>query len=1006
MLATIKKVRNGKRLAGKIPLHIANSPFAPWRRHVSRAALHSTSTKHSMMVRGSSTAATTMDPYDEVYKGSESTAASSTTPVGISNDIKTMRRALEEAQNRDVTAKAALAKSDKVILELRSDIKSLKKQIEKLTAEKEQGDAMQAKYRHELERLQQSAEYSLQNQQESHNKSLQDLKSQLAKRENGQSRDSLVGELQVQLDRAHAQLLTSDMVRKELEDTLEAEQYTWDLRVQDQERTIATLQQECRTLREDLEHCRSQWKEAEEGWTRELQELQSNNASRSTPAGTGTSQDAQILQERLTLLEEEREELQACLDEAMQELEAVDQELRASPGSAVEPLVHLYQWLLDRSDSSAKEIPTTTNELVDVIQAHIESIPSANLVSNTDAALKVAELEAEISVFRGDIKARDESNAELRTSLKEAVALLKPLQDAVAKSEQEKKDLQEQLKAISNQVDMTKEIDKRDRQIEDLQGEVRELMDELILVKQSSKESPERTSRSLQASGEEGAEDRNMFSSPSSLSKAREDLKAKRESEAALQQMLKNAQGRFHALHKENHSVEAQNQALRDRIQELEAELERLEVKNEETVRRNVAAEMIEGTVQQLEQEIKGYQEELQLKEEEVIRLEEELSLLKEKILAHEKTESKMKAQLEELKETSDRIEDMEGELSAAKGDLEAHKEAETVLAKSLKQAVGLLRPLETHLETAEQEKRELRRELKTLKKRLAKLESVDSESRSLALSLPNEVEMHDRELPGTARKLEQENHALEEVPQNSRALSGGGQNDRNHLRLKENLVELNSRYEVTQNKLERAVVENNALIDALKHKESDERKIEAELRDLREELMRSNHALENAKYIATSALVKVEELTMENVARMSLSREGEPLDMSKDYSHLIAPLDKQERLRSIGKVVEHASRANKMLEGSLEDREKIVRSLTSTPVSSGEMAVQSSMEGWEKHQSRTQREPPLPPSAQRLGLQVPVQQQSSPRSAGARHPQKTRRPSELPPWASSDDYD
>eukprot|EP00544_Gedaniella_sp_CCMP2646_P014431 CAMPEP_0202492608 /NCGR_PEP_ID=MMETSP1361-20130828/9258_1 /ASSEMBLY_ACC=CAM_ASM_000849 /TAXON_ID=210615 /ORGANISM="Staurosira complex sp., Strain CCMP2646" /LENGTH=71 /DNA_ID=CAMNT_0049122835 /DNA_START=1 /DNA_END=212 /DNA_ORIENTATION=+ len=71
-----------------------------------------------------------------------------------------MRRALEEAQHRDATAKAALAKSDKVILELRSDIKSLKKQMEKLTAEKEQGDAMQAKYRHELERLQQSAEYS------------------------------------------------------------------------------------------------------------------------------------------------------------------------------------------------------------------------------------------------------------------------------------------------------------------------------------------------------------------------------------------------------------------------------------------------------------------------------------------------------------------------------------------------------------------------------------------------------------------------------------------------------------------------------------------------------------------------------------------------------------------------------------------------------------------------------------------------------------------------------
>ncbi len=260
---------------------------------------------------------------------------------------------------------------------------------------------------------------------------------------------------------------------------------------------------------------------------------------------------------------------------------------------------------------------------------------------------------------------------------------------------------------------------------------------------------------------------------------------------------------------------------------------------------------------------------------------------------------------------------------------------------------------------------------------------------------------MHDRALPRTVRELEQENHALEEVPQNSRALSGGGENDRNHVRLKENLVELNSRYEVTQNKLERAVVENNALIDALKHMESDERKIEAEVRDLREELMRSNHALENAKYIATSALVKVEELTMQNVAQMSLSREGEPLDMSKDYSYLLAPLDKQERVRSIGKVVEHASRTNKMFEGSLEDRERIVQSLTLTPASSGEMAVQASSEAREKHQSRIQQEPLIPPSAQRLGLQVPVQQQNSPTRAGQSHPRTTRRPSELPPWAS-----
>ena len=812
---------------------------------------------------------------DEAQKGSAtsgSTAATTSSTTAPSNgDVTSLRRALEDANNRDATAKAALAKSDTVILELRGSVRQLKKQIEKLTLEKEQSDALQAKYRQELDRMQQSAEYSLQQEQENHERSLQELKSQLAQSET-QSREAIVGELQVQLDRAHAQILTSDMVRKELEDTLEAEQYTWELRVQDQERTISTLQQECRTLREDLEHCRSQWKEAEDGWTRELQELQSQMQTTRSTSAVGNSQEQKILQDRLDLLEQEREELQACLDEAMQELEAVDQELRQAPSSAVEPLQHLYRWLLERSEQDVKSMPGVVDELVGAIQLHIESIPSTNLISNTDAALKVAELEAEISVFRGDIKARDESNAELRSSLKEAVALLKPLQDAVAKSEQEKQALQEKVDSLSDRDDLAAELDKRDRQIQDLQREVSRLEGELIQAKQASPASPERTSRSLNLSGEEDV------SSPASLSRAREDLKAKRESERALQQMLKNAQGRFHALHKENHDVEAQNHALRDRIKELEEELERLELNHAETVRTNIASEMKEATVQQLEQDIKGYQEELQRKEDEVIRLEEELALARDKIPKYEKANEKMKSELEELREASDKVEELEAELSAAKGDLEAHKEAEAVLTKSLKQAVGLLRPLETHLETAEQEKRDLQKELKACKKKLAKLEAANSESRSHALSLPNEVEMHDRDLAGTVRELEQENgklqHALEEVSQN---LSfSGGENDRNQARLKESLVELNSRYEVTQNKLERAVVENHALIDALKHKESQERKLEAELRDLREDLMRSNHELENAKYIATSALVKVEELTMANVERMSLSR-GRP---------------------------------------------------------------------------------------------------------------------------------
>jgi chromosome segregation ATPase len=850
---------------------------------------------------------------DDALKGS---GASSSTAATSGTDDK-LRRAIEDASARDATAKATLAKSDAVILELRASVRNLKRQLEKMTAEKEQGDALQAKLRQELERLEQATEYHLREEQESHERSLHELKSQLAVSET-QARESVVGELQVQLDRAHAQIITSDMVRKELEDTLEAEQYTWELRVQDQERTIVTLSQECRTLREDLEHCRSQWKEAEEGWTSEVQELQSQLQRRASPT---SDQSVQPLQERLELLEREREELQSCLDEAMQELEAVDQELRHSPSSGVEALQHLYRWLLERSDQEELEMPANANELVETIQCHIESIPSANLISNTEAALQVAELEAQISVYRGDLKARDEQSNELRASLKEAVALLKPLQDAVAKSEVEKEALQGQLDELKYRQDPIEELQKRDRQIADLQRQIEDLTEDLMQMKTSSPSSPERTSRSLQRSGEPGHEKQKP--EPSSA-------QAKRDSERALQEMLKNAQGRFHALHQENHNVESENHNLRNRVEELEKEREELKVKNEESVRRNIAAELMEAAVQELEQDVKGYKEELQRKEDKVIQLEEELLLAKEAIPKDDKNVEKMEAELEELREAAERVEDLEAELSALKGDLEAKKEAELVLTKSLKQALGLLRPLETHLETAEQKKRELTKQLKACRKQIAKLEAGGSESR--ALGLPDEVEM-----PGnnglTVRQLEQENaklqNALEEVSQN---LSfNGDENNRNQSRLQESLVEVNSRYEVTHDKLERAVLENHALFDSLKQMEADKRKRMAELRKLQEQLMKSNQQLENAKYIATSALMKVEELTMANVEQMSLLG---PVDICMDDSSIKSPARRamQARVKALEIEVENASKVNKAHDGSLEDRERIVQSLTAVP--------------------------------------------------------------------------
>lgn len=69
----------------------------------------------------------------------------------------------------------------------------------------------------------------------------------------------------------------------------------------------------------------------------------------------------------------------------------------------------------------------STNELVHVIQSHSERL-----------AASCNDLQQQLSACKGDFLAKEDSNEEMRNSLKEAVSLLRPLQDTVTKMEKEK----------------------------------------------------------------------------------------------------------------------------------------------------------------------------------------------------------------------------------------------------------------------------------------------------------------------------------------------------------------------------------------------------------------------------------------------------------------------------------------------------------------------------------------------------------------------------------------
>ena len=843
--------------------------------------------------------------------------------------IQQLREQLNEAMSRDSSAKNALSKSDAVILDLRSNHRQLKRQLELLQQERAEmnKELNAAKIASTAANEGNSSTHSQQQQQQHHIESLNahinDITQQLEITNSNHNRELLVdnnknakvGELQVQLDRAHAQILTADMVRKELEDTLEAEQYTWELRVQDQERQIVLLQQDCDTLVRDLDQCRSQWKEAEVGWNQELEALKEEllRARRQLHLGENdndTNKEPQRdLLQKIHQLESERAELQSCLDEALKELEAVDAELQSEGGdnnvekrnnrslsrsaaigdgsdprvqdNITESLTHLLRWIyqegpvekrLDHNHLSS--LQSDPQELIFLVQESLEGWLEATTPTNDEGHSNIsgtsgknhqstiAELTNQITVYDEELKNREESSSELRESLKEAVALLKPLQDAVAQTEEEKTGMQRQLQDLETDRQSSQdEISQQSHQINSLQDQVstlEEQLDEqkrlakaredLLIAQQSiispnpsrSAESTSTTNRSFGATDED--------ESMANIKRAREELRRKRETEGNLQKLLKDAQSRFKNLHEHNEHVSARNQELQGQINKLGANSEGQQQHAGEQYQQDGGA--LAATLAERNKEVQS------------LRL--ELGRMQKTIDDPSGPNSSFQ-----------KISSLEEELANVRGEVSQREQVNNVLNKSLKEALGLLKPLQMHLEDAEMEKTEISKELRNLRKRFRQLQmgETDDQSKSTIGGADVSVELIKikDELEETVRQLELENSQLHDALED---LTEDG-NKHNEAKMRQRLVELNSRYEVTQNRLEDAHVENHTLVKALKQKEMEEINRKKEMMQMDENLHKTESELNNAKRIAQSALVKVEELTMSNIEQLSISRDA-----------------------------------------------------------------------------------------------------------------------------------
>ena len=891
--------------------------------------------------------------------------------------ILNLRRCLGAAQiNNDASGsihKFQREKADATILELRSSVRQLKRQLEKLDGENREKHAelVEAKKLwHSLKRQQLPDDASASARSQHTTQTTQEQE-----KEHAMAKEERVGELQVQLDRAHAQILTADMVRKELEDTLEAEQYTWELRVQDQERTIADLQQEIGVLTEDLVRCQQEWKQADGEWANQVAgleyQLQNVKEQHQGPrdAGSGNSDkidddskaEIQNLQVKLRELEGERNELQTCLDEALLELEAVDAELGSHTPTEVqqlrkdnqrlqeaiqkqrvlqqqaqlqqgdadfdtlEKLQYLYRWLLERaavaSSTEGEEkksdiLPQTSPELLDYIHHLLEKMLNLNANVNLNAdsdlnksnlAQQVVALQSQLSLYRDDLEAKEQSSAELRASLKEAVALIKPLQDSVDKADQQNADLRQEIGRMKLDHDLEiRDLQQDFRTAEDalcrkeqecegfqhdihcLQLEVRDAK-ELGLARQTMQElSPMAAAAAAAAAHTPPPADKPQ--ELSSLGKARSDLRAKRAQEQTLRSLLQDAQKRFHTLNEQNESVSAKNEQLQGRL------------RNSQDQR---------GSRSSGNSVDDGLGVDVMSQPSRVSPPEQLVSTMKRTLQDRNKEIEELRRQVQDYQHSPEvfkRIQESESQLAVVKDELEQKRQSEKALNKSLKEALVLLKPLKSHLEEAESEKKELTIEVRTLRQKLSQMEikvmdsvaashdnihlrskNHDGAGTHVASSIDDQVKPAKEDLEDTVRHLEQENSqlhdALDEMSRvknmsagvdttRSLSLLPSSPNENRHASVdgmsnghegeagpctNEEIEKLRSHCKVTDSRWEDAHAENNALSEALREREESEKEALESMRLLRERLRKTEMDLENAKYIATSALVKVE---------------------------------------------------------------------------------------------------------------------------------------------------
>ena len=264
------------------------------------------------------------------------------------------------------------------------------------------------------------------------------------------------------------------------------------------------------------------------------------------------------------------------------------------------------------------------------------------------------------------------------------------------------------------------------------------------------------------------------------------------------------------------------------------------------------------------------------------------------------------------LKETSAKL---EADLLEMSSDLEAKKETERTLNKSLKEAVDILKPLQGHVMTVEKEKAALLQRLKTTESQIEELESSSARGLPSPPPPPPPGRNDDRAI----RRLEQEKellkqriHQLERDAIDVDQQTLGSTMTQNVQRLQEQLVDVQARYEKSRKMLDQSAKTNANLLQDLREMEDEDEEAQEQIALLEQTLMEKDKELVAAKQIATTAMVKVDSMSVHSGAmgdsQETITRLQEELKRAKQKNDRLVSSIRQRDQQIMGSSADSAS--------------------------------------------------------------------------------------------------